>query len=57
MNEDKQCEIIIGDFIIRVGGDYTDDKTFWISRQSGEGGQFKKDEFEQVVKTFYKEHF
>lgn len=34
-----------------------DAEHIWISLDRGEGGQFKKAEFEKVVEAFYKENF
>lgn len=46
-------EVDLGRFLIAE----VDDEHIWITAESGEGGQFKKSEFEKVVETFYRENF
>lgn len=46
-------EIVLGEYIISD----LDNEHIWISLDRGEGGQFKKAEFEEVVATFYRENF
>ena len=50
-------DIHVGGFSIRTNGYYTNDEKIWIERDSGEGSQFSRKQFEDLIKRFYEENF
>ena len=45
----ENIKIVIGQFTI----ERLDDKTFWISKQNGEGGQFLEKDIACIIEKFY----
>lgn len=55
----KENSLKIGEYIITILDDEYEKEggTLWIENKEGEGGNFKKEDIEKIIETFFDKNF